>query len=99
MVEVSAITLCCLLWATPGEEAAMSAYEDDVLRLVAAHGARVLQRVVGDGADGNPHEVQIYAFPNQSALDDYLADPRRIELADVRARVVARTELFAVDVR
>jgi hypothetical protein len=33
---------CVLLWARPGMEAALSAYEDKVLRLIAEHGGRVL---------------------------------------------------------
>ncbi len=35
---------CVLLWARPGMEAALSSYEDKVLRLVAEHGGRVLER-------------------------------------------------------
>lgn len=98
-MENTALTLCCLLWAVPGQERAMTAYEDDVLALVPEHGGRVLHRVVGDGADGHPHEVQAYAFPSQDAVDAYIADPRRVALADVRDRVVARTELFPVIAR
>jgi hypothetical protein len=93
------ISLCCLLWAVPGHEAEMSAYEDDVLSLIPEHGAAVLSRAVGDGADGAPHEVQLYRFPGRGALDAYLADPRRIALAGIRDDVVARTELFPVTVR
>ncbi|WP_420113597.1 hypothetical protein [Pseudactinotalea sp.] len=99
MTEPREITVCCLLWANPGEKAAMTGYEDQVLALVPEHGARVLQRVVGSGADGHPHEVQVYAFPDRDSLDAYLADPRRTALNDVRDRVVARTELFEVELR
>ncbi|UZN01835.1 hypothetical protein [Cellulomonas sp. S1-8] len=94
--DAGELTLCCLLWAVPGQEAAMSGYEDTVLALVADHDARVLQRVVGDGADGHPHEVQVYRFGSRAALDAYLADPRRVRLAAERDRVVARTETFPV---
>lgn len=99
MTEASEITLCCLLWARAGEERAMTAYEDEVLELVAEHGAQVRQRVVGEGGDGTPHEVQVYSFPDQAAVDAYLADPRRLALAEVRDRVVARTDLFPVTAR
>ncbi|WP_129786966.1 hypothetical protein [Promicromonospora panici] len=91
------IQLCCFLWAYPGQEAALSAYEDRVLALVPEHGGSVLQRAVSNGADGRPHEVQLYRFTSQAALDGYVADPRRAALADERDRVVARTELFPVD--
>ena len=56
----------------------------------------VLQRARSDGADGRPHEVQLYRFANQDSIDAYLADHRRVALADERDRVVARTELFPV---
>ena len=90
------ILLCCLLWANEGQRDAMTTYEDTVLALVADHGGVVLQRVRSDGAGGNPHEVQLYSFPNQEAIDAYLADPRRIALAEERDRVVARTHVFPV---
>lgn len=48
---------------------------------------------------GRPHEVQLYRFSDQAAVDDYLADPRRLALNDVRDVVVERTELFPVQVR
>jgi len=90
------LTLCALLWAVPGQERALSDYEDTVLALIPEHGARVVERVIGDGADGTPHEVQIYAFPDPAALEGYLADPRRLALGELRDRVIARTETFPV---
>lgn len=59
----------------------------------------MVSRAVGDGADGAPHEVQLYRFPGRAALDAYLADPRRLAQAQTRDRVVARTELFPVALR
>jgi hypothetical protein len=93
------IQLCCFLWAHPGQEAALTAYEDRVLRLLPEHGGTVVQRAVSDGAEGRPHEVQLYRFAGQDGLDSYLADPRRTALAEERDRVVARTEVFPVDLR
>jgi hypothetical protein len=90
------IRLCCLLWAHPGQEAGLTAYEDSVLALVPEHGGTVLQRALSDGAGGRPHEVQLYRFATQGDLDGYLADPRRTALTAERDRVVARTELFPV---
>ncbi|HEY9292856.1 MAG TPA: hypothetical protein VIP98_16375 [Microlunatus sp.] len=99
MTSAEPIDLCCLLWARPGQEAALSAYEDEVLDLVAGHGGAVISRGVGDGKDGRPLEVQFFRFPAQAALDGYLADPRRTALSEVRDRVIARTELFPVGLR
>jgi uncharacterized protein (DUF1330 family) len=93
------IQLCCFLWAHPGQEATLTAYEDRVLKLLHEHGGTVVQRAVSDGAEGRPHEVQLFQFESQAGLDSYLADPRRTALAEERDRVVARTELFPVDLR
>jgi uncharacterized protein (DUF1330 family) len=92
------VTLCVLLTATPGGEARLVEYEDRVLALLPAHGARVLQRVrVAERGDG-PHEVHLLEFPSESALDAYLQDPARLALADQRDEAIARTELLRVTV-
>jgi uncharacterized protein (DUF1330 family) len=96
---VAPLHLCCLLWAHPGTERALTAYEDKVLALVPEHGGQLLSRVLGDGAHGHPHEVHVFRFPDQTAVDAYLADSRRLALTDERDRVVARTELFPVEPR
>ena len=90
-------TLCVLLWAQPGAEAALAAYEDTVLRLVPEHGGRVVQRARGSGADGQPAEIQFLEFPAAAALDAYMSDPRRTALAADRDRAVARTEVIDVE--
>lgn len=94
--EPRPIELCCLLRARPGAEAAMTAYEDKVLALVPEHGGELVSRAIGDGADGRPHEVHLFRFPDQAAIDAYLADPRRTALAGERERVVESTVLFPV---
>lgn len=76
----------------------MTAYEDQVLALVPGHGGEVVSRAIGDGAEGRPHEVQLFRFPGQAALDAYMADPRRLALAGERDRTVADTILFPVAV-
>jgi uncharacterized protein (DUF1330 family) len=90
------IRLCVLLWARPGADAALVDYEDRVLELIADHGARVLQRARTDGADGAPLEIQILEYPSQAALDGYMADARRVALADARDAAIARTEVLPV---
>ena len=65
---------------TAADLAAFEAYEAAVLPLLAEHGA-VLERrlrVVDDGA-----ETHLIDFPSPSALEAYLADPRREALAPV----------------
>jgi uncharacterized protein (DUF1330 family) len=92
------VTLCVLLWAHDGQDDALVAYEDAVLALVPEHGGRMLQRVRSDGRERNPLEVHMLSFPSDAALDAYLADERRVALADLRERAIARSEVLRVDV-
>lgn len=92
----NALFLCCLLWAREGAAIQLSEYEDAVLDLLRSHGADIVTRVIGQGDEGAPDEVQIYRFPDEASLDAYLIDPGRAALADWRERVVARTQLFPV---
>ena len=91
---------CVLLWARPGMEAALSAYEDKVLRLVAEHGGRVLERATilpGSEHDSEPPtEVQFLEMPSEASLDAYVNDPRRLAMAAERNAAIARTDLFRV---
>ena len=91
---------CVLLWARPGMEAALSAYEDKVLRLIAEHGGRVLERgtvLPGSHYDGEPPtEVQLLEMPSAASLDAYVNDPRRLALAAERDAAIARTDLFRI---
>jgi uncharacterized protein (DUF1330 family) len=81
-------------------EAALSAYEDKVLCLVAEHGGRVLERgtvLPGSQHDGQPPtEVQLLAMPSEASLDAYLSDPRRLAMAAERDAAIARTDLFRI---
>ena len=88
------LTLCVLLWARPGAEDGLIAYENKVLDLVPGHGGRVLQRARGSGADGQPLEIQLLEFPSAAALDAYMTDDRRTSLAAERDRVIARTDVI-----
>ena len=90
------VVLCVLLWAAPGEQQALVEYEDRVLRLLTPHRARVLTRV--RAVEGQPDEVQLLEFPSDDALRGFLDDPGRVELADLRERAIARTEVLRVDV-
>jgi uncharacterized protein (DUF1330 family) len=91
------LTLCVLLWAQPGADDALVAYEDRVLALVPEHGGRVLQRARSSGADGQPLEVQLIEFPSAAALDAYMTDGRRTSLAAERDRAIARAQVINVE--
>jgi uncharacterized protein (DUF1330 family) len=90
------LTLCTLLWARPGAEDGLIAYEDRVLRLVPEHGGRVLQRARGNGTAGQPLEVQLLEFPSAQALDAYMTDDRRRSLAGERDQAISKTEVIEV---
>lgn len=81
-------------------KAALSAYEDKVLRLVAEHGGRVLERgtvLPGSEHDGEPPaEVQVIEMPSAASLDAYLNDPRRLAMAAERDAAISRTDLFRI---
>jgi uncharacterized protein (DUF1330 family) len=91
------LTLCVLLWAHEGAECALIEYEDRVLPLVSSHGGRVLRRARSEGTGRNPLEIQLLEFPSQAALDSYANDERRTSLAADRDRVIARAEVFPVN--
>jgi len=91
------LTLCVLLWAHPGAEEALTAYEDQVLALIPDHGGTVLWRARGNGTGGQPLETHLLEFPSPQALGAYVADSRRRALAGDRDRAIARTEVIEVD--
>ncbi len=87
--------MCILLWANEGRRDDLTAYEDQVLRIVHDHAGTVVSRVRTTGSSDEPDEVQVvFQFPNDEALANYLADPRRTALAAERDSVVARTERY-----
>jgi uncharacterized protein (DUF1330 family) len=95
-VSIVSLVLCVLLWARPGTEDRLIAYEDHVLGIAAEHGGRVLQRARGSGTGGQPLEIQILEFPSSRALDAVMTDDRRQALAHERDRVIAKTEVIEV---
>ena len=77
-VEAS-VTIAFIGHAAPDRAEAASAYEDDVLPLLADHGAALLYR--GRRTDHEdpalPLEVHLIRFPSRRAYDAFLADDRR----------------------
>ena len=82
-------------------EAALSAYEDKVLRLLAGHGGRLLERgtvLPASQHEGEPPaEVQFLEMPSEASLDAYMNDPRRLAMAAERDAAIARTDLFRIE--
>lgn len=97
----NSVHLCVLLWAHPGQTAALAAYEDRVLALFGSHGGVVVRRgpVTGGSDAGAPDEIQLLEFPSEAALDAYLNDPRRLAMAAERDAAVARTDVHRFEPR
>jgi hypothetical protein len=89
------VLLSVMLWAVPGQERSLTAYEDRVLELLPAHEAELLSRV--RSLEGQPYEIQLLRFASEESLESYMADPVRRELAELRERAVARTEVLRVE--
>jgi len=91
------VTLCVLLWARAGREAALVAYEDAVLPLVADHSGRVVQRTRNTGTSTDePYEIHLLEFASEDALEAYMGDERRAALAAERDAAIARTQVVRV---
>ena len=93
------VNLCVLLWAHEGREAELSAYEDQVLGLLAEHDGHLIQRartVTAKGDDSEPTEVQLLRFTSEAALDGFTHDERRVALAGQRDAAIARTDVLRV---
>jgi uncharacterized protein (DUF1330 family) len=93
------VNLCVLLWAHEGRESDLSAYEDQVLGLLAEHDGHVLQRartVTEKGNDSEPTEVQFLRFASEAALDGFMHDDRRAALVGQRDAAIAMTEVLRV---
>lgn len=93
------VNLCVLLWAHEGRDAELSAYEDQVLGLLAEHDGHVIQRAKTVARNGNcdePTEVQLLRFASDAALDGYMRDARREALAGQRDAAIAMTEVIRI---
>jgi GNAT superfamily N-acetyltransferase len=73
------------LWAR--DKGGLTDYEDRVLGILADHGGEVVCRVRA----GAPAEIQLLDVPSEQALAAFMTDPRRVALAGMRDRTVART--------
>ena len=84
------------LYAVPGNESLLIEYEDQVLRLLPRHAARLIQRLRSIDPRHGPLETHIIAFESEGALEHYMADPERLALSGLRDRAIARTEVTRV---
>lgn len=90
------IVLCVPLWAKPGRNDALVAYEDAVLKFVPEHLGVVRERVRSDGADNHPLEVQLLDFPSKAHFEEFMSDTRRLSLKPIRDAAIEKTEVIEV---
>jgi hypothetical protein len=88
------ITLCVLLWAHDGKADDLTRYEDTVMELLAEHRGTIISRVRCTPTDEGPDEVHTIQFADQASFDAYMVDPRRLDLAHERDRVIKRTTVL-----
>lgn len=84
------VTIAFLGHAAAEHEGAAFAFEDEMLPLLADHGAtlRYRGRRTGGQDPGLPFEVHLISFPARSAYEGYLTDERR------RALIARHGEVF-----
>jgi uncharacterized protein (DUF1330 family) len=92
------LTLAFLGYASAATADRSVAYEDEVLRLLESHGARLLfrGRRVSDQDESLPLEIQLLWFPHPEALNAYLADEQRQMLLTEYGNVRTSAQSFEV---
>lgn len=86
------------LWVVEGEESGFRHFEDRAIDIMHEHGVRVVSIERPTPPDPHaPYEVHVLEFPARAAFDAYRADVRLAELAELRDRVVLRTEIELPD--
>lgn len=98
-------TLAFVGYADADWAEAASAFEDEVLPLLADHGARVVYRGrrtsagTGTASEDDPSlplEVHLLWFPDRAALAGYMADDRRQSLLDRYGEVFSAKHAFEI---
>ncbi len=93
------VTIAFVGHAAADLERAASSYEDDVLPLLADHGAALVYRGrrAGGQDPGLPYEVHLIRFPNRAAYEGYLVDERRRALSDRHGEVFTNKVVVELD--
>jgi uncharacterized protein (DUF1330 family) len=89
------VTIVAILTVRRGELEKFRAFERHAAAVMAAHGGRIERTVVVAG--DSPEllkEIHVVTFPEERAYRAYQQDPRRAELAHLRAAAVVSTEVL-----
>jgi hypothetical protein len=89
------------LFGYPGIPGGFREYEMKALDIFRRHGGEVIvayapiQMGGGRGEAGEtPDEIQVLRIPDRDRFDAFMQDPERMGMAEERARVIRKTEVF-----
>jgi len=88
------VCLVVNLWLKGDDVAGFEAFERAAAEIMTKHGGRIEHVVRRSEPGDGPFEMHVVTFPSEAALGAYRADPLLKELAPLRERVIARTEIW-----
>ncbi|HEX4334457.1 MAG TPA: VOC family protein [Polyangiaceae bacterium] len=80
-----------------GKRAEFEDFERRVQSILANHGGRLEQRLLGAGGD-EPDEIHVVSFPDEAALSAYRTDPGYTALAGARSDAIRETSMLVTTV-
>ena len=86
------------IWINDERLGEFEAYEQQAAKLLEKHGGRIERAVRVENsvnAENAPFEIHFVSFPNEQKFADYRADSKTRQTADLRERIIVRTEIFS----
>jgi hypothetical protein len=86
------------LFIQPGQRDAFRAYEGRALQIARRHGGELVTafRPVGSEAD-TPDEIHHLRFPSEVEFENFVSDPEREELAELRKQAIRNQRVFRAE--
>lgn len=84
------------VWLKDGDVDAFESFETEIAKIQAEHGGRVERAIRLDNPNADPaipFEVHVVSFDSAEGLAGYRADPKIQQLAELRQRIIAKTEV------
>jgi len=100
-VPSETLTLVVQLTLNADQREDYERFEVEASRIMQRHGGRIERRVRvtsplsgTDRQAAGPDEVHLVSFPDEERFEAYRRDPELAALAELRARVILRTEIW-----
>lgn len=91
-----ALVLVAQISISPDHRTEFDEFETAATRIMARHGGSIERRIcVHEEATSVPDEVHIVTFPARANFESYASDPELTALAELRARAILRTVVWA----